>query len=265
MEAAAGVWSNSTALLADAGHNLSDVMGLALAGGAAWLAARPGPERRTWGYGKAGVLAALANAILLVFACGAIGWEAAGRLASAEPVRPGVMMAVAAIGVVINLGSALLFLRGRKEDVNVRGAFLHMAADAAVSLGVVVAGALIWFTGLQVLDAVVSLLIVLVILAGTWSLLRDSFDLAMDAAPAGMDVAEVRRALLELDGVSEVHDVHVWNVSTRETALTAHLVRAEPPTQAFYDAATGALKSRFGIGHATLQVEPDPAADCRRC
>jgi len=265
VEAAAGVWSNSTALLADAGHNLSDVMGLALAGGAAWLAARPGPERRTWGYGKAGVLAALANAILLVFACGAIGWEAAGRLASAEPVRPGVMMAVAAIGVVINLGSALLFLRGRKEDVNVRGAFLHMAADAAVSLGVVVAGALIWFTGLQVLDAVVSLLIVLVILAGTWSLLRDSFDLAMDAAPAGMDVAEVRRALLELDGVSEVHDVHVWNVSTRETALTAHLVRAEPPTQAFYDAATGALKSRFGIGHATLQVEPDPAADCRRC
>ncbi len=265
LEAAAGVWSNSTALLADAGHNLSVVLGLLLAGGAAWLATRPASGRRTYGYGKAGILAALGNALLLVFASGAIGWEAAGRLAQSETVRPDLMIGVAAAGVALNFGTALLFLRGRKDDVNARGAFLHMSADAAVSLGVVVAGVLIMVTGFAWIDAAVSLLIVAVILLGTLSLLRDSLNLALDAAPAGLDVAEVRRALADLPGVSEVHDVHVWNVSARETALTAHLVRAEPPTQAFYDAARDGLKARFNIGHATLQVEPDPAAGCPRC
>lgn len=265
VEAAAGLAGNSTALLADAGHNLSDVMGLLLAGGAAWLAKRPGSERRTYGFGKAGVLAALANALLLVFACGAVGWEAVTRLASTETVRADLITGVAAFGAVLNLGTALLFLRGRKEDVNVRGVWLHMAADAAVSAGVAISGVIIWLTGFQKLDAVAGLAVLSVILWGTWGLLKDSFDLAMDAAPAGMDVREVKDALLALPGVAAVHDMHVWNLSTTETALTAHLVRAEPADAEFYAQAQGELGRRFRIGHATLQVETDPAADCPRC
>lgn len=264
-EAAAGLWSNSTALLADAGHNLSDVLGLLLAGAAAWLAGRRGSARRTYGFGKAGILAALGNALLLVFACGAIGWEAVGRLSSAEVVRPDVITAVAAVGVVINFGTALLFLRGSKEDVNVRGVWLHMAADAAVSAGVVVAGLLIWWTGWTRLDAIVSLLVLAVILWGTWGLLRDSLDLAMDAAPARIDVAEVRAALEALPGVTGLHDVHVWNLSPRETALTAHLVRTEAADHDFYQAAQAELLRRFQIGHVTLQVETGAAVDCPTC
>ena len=265
LEAGFGVWANSTALLADAGHNLSDVLGLVLAGGAAWLAQQSASARRTYGYGKATILAALANAVLLVLACGAIGWEALRRFGEPQEVRSTTVMAVAAAGVVINLATAMLFWGGRKDDVNARGAFLHMAADAAVSLGVVAAGALILLTGRAWIDPVTSLLIVAVILIGTWGLLRESLDLALDAAPAGLDVDALRACLLELPGLAALHDMHVWNLSTTETALTAHLVRAEPADRAFYDAAQHTLQARFGIAHATLQVETDTGEACPDC
>ena len=265
LEAGFGFWSNSTALLADAGHNLSDVLGLVLAGGAAWLAQRTAAARRTYGFGKATILAALANAVLLVLACGGIAWEALRRFGEPQDVRSGVVMAVAAAGVAINLGSALLFLRGRHDDVNVRGAFLHMAADAAVSLGVVIAGLLIALTGARWIDPVASLLIVAVVLAGTWGLLRESLDLALDAAPAGLDLEDVRGFLGALPGVTDLHDVHVWNLSTTETALTAPLVRSQPADRDFYEQASRGLQQRFRIAHATLQVEAGPGPDCPDC
>jgi cobalt-zinc-cadmium efflux system protein len=265
VEVAAGVVSGSTALLADAGHNLSDVLGLALAGGAAWLASRAGGARRTYGFGKATILAALTNAVLLVLACGAIGWEAVRRIGEPQEVQPGMVMGVAAAGIVVNLGTALLFRRGREHDVNLRGAYLHMAADAAVSLGVVVAGGLIWLTGASWIDALTSLVIVAVILWGTWGLLRESLDLALDAAPARLDMAELAGFLAGLPGVTAQHDVHVWNLSATETALTAHLVRDEPGDRAFFDEATRGLWDRFGIAHATLQVETGAGAACPDC
>lgn len=263
-EVVAGVLANSSALLADAGHNLSDVLGLALAGGAAWLAKRAGSRRRTYGYGKATILAALANAVVLVFACGAIAVEAVGRFANPEPVGAGTVMLVAAIGVAINLGTAMLFFAGRKGDLNERGAFLHMVSDAAVSLGVVGSGLLVSLTGLDWIDPVTGLLIVAAILAGTWGLLKESLDMAMDAAPPHLDPAEIAAALKALPGVEEAHHVHVWNLSTTRTALTAHLVRAAGTDAAFLAEARALLKSRFGIDHATLQVEP-AGADCAGC
>lgn len=265
IEFAAGLWSGSTALLADAGHNLSDVLGLLLAGGAAWLAGRAGGARRTYGYGKATILAALTNAVLLVLACGAIGWEAVRRFGSPQEVQSGVVMGVAAAGVIINFATALLFRHGREHDVNLRGAYLHMAADAAVSLGVVLAGALIALTGREWIDPLTSLVIVAVILAGTWGLLRESLDLALDAAPARLDMDELSRFLGSLPGVTGQHDVHVWNLSATETALTAHLIRVDPGDRAFFDRATRGLWERFGIAHATLQVETDPGDACPDC
>lgn len=264
-EAVFGILSKSTALLADAGHNLSDVLGLALAGGAAWLAKQAASERQTYGYGKATVLAALANAIVLVFACGAIAMEAVGRLMDPQPVASFTVMAVAGVGFAINLATALLFLKGRKEDLNVRGAYLHMMADAAVSLGVVVVGAVIWLTSWFWADPVASLLIVAVILAGTWGLLRESFDMAIDAAPGHVKVGEVRDYLSTLPGVSAVHDMHVWNLSTTETALTVHLVRDQPGDAAFLNALQTEVKTRFGISHATVQVETAALDDCPNC
>lgn len=261
VEAGYGVFANSTALLADAGHNLSDVLGLALAGGAAWLARRPGSARRTYGFGRATILAALANAAVLLLACGAIVWEAVRRFQQPEGVQPTTVMVVAAIGIVINAATAALFLAGRKHDVNVRGAFLHMAADAGVSAGVVVAGALIAFTGRTWIDPVTSLAIVAVVVAGTWGLLRESLDLAMDTAPAGLDVAELRTLLAAQPGVAEVHDLHVWNTSTTETALTAHLVRPGGSDDAFLATALAAIRDRFGIEHVTIQIE-DAHAHC---
>ena len=265
VEFGAGIVSGSTALLADAGHNLSDVLGLAMAGGAAWLAGRAANARRTYGFGKATILAALSNAVLLILACGAIAWEAVRRFGEPEPVQPGMVMAVAAAGIAVNLGTALMFRRGREHDVNLRGAYLHMAADAAVSLGVVVAGALIWWTGASWIDPLTSLIIVAVILWGTWGLLRESLDLAMDAAPARLDMEELGRFLAELPGVTGQHDVHVWNLSATETALTAHLVRAEPGDRDFFDQATKGLHERFGIAHATLQVETGAGEACPDC
>ena len=264
-EFGAGIWADSTALMADAGHNLSDVLGLAMAGGAAWLARRAAGPKRTYGYGKATVLAALGNALLLIFACGAIAFEAVRRLAEPAPVASGVIMVVAGIGFFINLGTALLFMKDQHKDLNVRGAYLHMMADAAVSLGVVVAGAVILLTGWAVIDALVSLGIVAVIMIGTWGLLKDSVNLALDAAPNGVEVDQVREAFLALPGVSAVHDLHVWGLSTTDTALTAHLVHDRPDVDALLAEAQGVARGRFGVSHTTFQLESGALPDCPTC
>ncbi|MBW8270875.1 cation diffusion facilitator family transporter [Caldovatus aquaticus] len=262
VEAAAGLWAGSLTLLADAGHNLSDVLGLALAWAAARLARRAPTPRRSYGWRRASILAALANAMLLLVAVGAIGLEAIGRLRDPAPVATGPMLWVAAAGVVVNGGTALLFLRGRQHDLNRRGAFLHMVADAGVTLGVIATALLIGATGWAWLDPAVALAIAAAILAGTWSLLRESMNLAMDAVPRGIDPAEVEAWLAALPGVASVHDLHIWAMSTTETALTAHLVcpAAGPPDDAFLAEAARGLRARFGIGHATLQVERGDAA-----
>ena len=265
LEFSYGLISHSTALIADAGHNLSDVLGLGLAGGAAWLARRAATRRRTYGYRKATVLAALGNAVLLVFACGAIAIEAGRRLFEPTEVASTTVMVVAGIGFVINLGTALLFMAGRKHDLNARGAWLHMIADAAVSVGVVVAGALMLLTGWSWIDPVVGLVIVTVILWGTWGLLKESLDMALDSVPVGIDVEAVRMALARLPGVIETHHLHVWSLSTTERALTAHLVRSQPAEPEFYSAAQGMLHDQFGIGHATLQIEIGTREACADC
>lgn len=256
-EAVAGYFANSTALFADAGHNLSDVLGLALAGGAAWLARRPGGERRTYGFGKATIFAALINGLLLLLASVVIVWEAGQRLLSPEPVKAGMVMITAALGVLINGGTALLFMRGREGDANVRAAFLHMAADAAISVGVIVSGVIVYFTHALWIDPLVSLVIVLVVLLGTFGLLRDATDLALDAAPPGLDMAAIRRFLCEQPGVSEVHDLHVWAMGAASSALTAHLVRPgdEGDDDAFLQTICQEAARRFGIEHVTIQIE----------
>jgi len=265
VEFGAGVISQSTALMADAGHNLSDVLGLAMAGGAAWLARRAGGANKTYGYGKATVLAALFNALLLIFACGAIAFEAVRRLNDPAPVGSVTVMVVAGIGFFINLGTALLFMKDQHKDLNVRGAYLHMMADAAVSLGVVVVGAVMLVTGWSILDPLVSIAIVVLILLGTWGLLKDSVNLALDAAPRGVDVAATRAGFLALPGVTAVHDLHVWGLSTTETALTAHLVHNRPDAEALLAEAQSLARTRFAIGHTTLQLETGAMPDCPDC
>ena len=255
VELATGLVVGSLALVADAGHNAGDVVGLLLAWGASWLARRPPSGRYTWGLRRTTIYAALANAVLLLVACGVILWEAIHRLREPAPVPGMVVLAVAAIGVVINTVTALLFLRGQ-HDANVRGAFLHMAADAAVSAGVVLAGLAIALTGLGWIDPVVSIVIAVVIVAGTWSLFRESVDLALDAVPRGVDPTAIRAALGALDGVVEVHDLHVWGASTSETSLTVHLVVPETPRHAaVLEAATHRVRHDFGVAHATIQIE----------
>lgn len=255
-EAAAGFFTGSLALLADAGHNLSDVLGLLLAWGASVLAKRAPTGRRTYGLRKGTILASLTNAALLLVAVGAIAWEAVRRFADPQPVETGPVMIVAAIGIAINTATALMFMKGSKDDLNVRGAFLHMAADAAVSAGVVVAALAMWATGWLWLDPVVSLAIVVVIVLGTWGLLRDSLDLALDAAPRGIDPKAVADWLAAQPGVAEVHDLHIWAMSTTETAMTAHLVRPdEADHDQFLHDVCGQLAKRFNIGHSTLQIE----------
>jgi cobalt-zinc-cadmium efflux system protein len=262
IEGAAGILANSTALLADAGHNLSDVLGLALAGGAAWLANRAGSQQRTYGFGKATVLAALANALLLVLACGAIGWEAIRRLSAPPEVATGIVIFTAAAGVLVNGATAMLFFNGRKGDINARGAFLHMAADAGVSAGVIIAGLVIAATGWALIDPLISVAIVALILASTLGLLRESLDLAMDRAPDHIDVAKVREMLLTQDGVTEVHDLHVWAMSTTQTALTVHIVRPDGAGDAVTQSICRALHDQFGISHVTVQVERAAEAYC---
>ena len=262
MEAGVGLATGSLALLADAGHNAADVLSLILAW-AATLLARRGPNgRHTYGMGKATIMASVTNGVLLVAAVGAIGWEAVQRLLSPSAVAAGPVMITAAIGVVINTATALLFLRGQ-HDLNVRGAFLHMLADAGVSAAVVIAAGLMLLTGgLQWLDPVLSLGIVAVILAGAWGLLKESAAMALDAAPPGIDPAEVRAFLASRPGVAEVHDLHIWSLSTTRVALTAHLVRPQAGDPDVFLAETSqALAGTFGIHHATLQVETG-ALDC---
>lgn len=261
-EAVAGFAFGSVALLADAGHNLSDVLGLAVAWGGAALARTPPSKRFTYGLKGSTILAALANALLLLVAIGAIALEAVQRFGDA-PVVPGLeVAAVAAAGVVVNAITAWLFARGRKGDVNIRGAYLHMAADALVSLGVVAAGVAIWATGIGWIDPLVSLVIAAVILWQTWGLLRETVEMALAAVPRGIDYDRVEEALAALPGVSEVHDLHIWPMSTTEPGLTAHLcIPKGPPGDAFLQAAQAMLHERFGIGHATLQVETG-STDC---
>lgn len=261
VEATAGIISGSMALVADAGHNLSDVLGLLVAWGASVLAARPPSERFTYGLKSSSILAALANAALLLVALGAILVETLRRLSDPQPVAGWTMIAVASVGIVINTATALLFLRGRKTDLNIRGAFLHMAADAAVSAGVVIAGVLVLWSGRAWIDPATSLVIVAVIAWGTWGLLRDSMKMALLAVPEGIDEAQVRAFLAARPGVSAVHDLHIWPMSTTETALTAHLViPGGHPGDGFLHALAHDLEHDFGIGHATIQVEM--AAEC---
>ena len=251
-----GFVANSTALMADAGHNLSDVLGLGLAWAATWLGRRSPSERFTYGLRSSSILAALANAMLLVVACGVIGWEAFHRITQPPAVAGITVIAVAATGIVVNGLSAWLFVKGSKGDLNIRGAYLHMAADAAVSLGVVVAGVVMLVTGWYWLDPVISLVIVTVILVGTWGLLRESAHLALDAVPPHIDVAAVASYLDTLPGVTGLHDLHIWGMSTTESALTVHLVMpAGYPGDSVMDSITQTLAERFSIHHSTLQVE----------
>jgi cobalt-zinc-cadmium efflux system protein len=263
-EAAYGFIANSLALLADAGHNLSDVLGLLLAWAAASLAKRRPSARFTYGMKRTPILASLANAMLLLVASGAIVLEAVRRLGDPAPVAEMTVIWVALVGIVINGVTALGFMAGRKNDLNIRGAFLHMVADAVVSLGVVVSGLVVLYTGWQWLDPAVSIVIALVIVAGTWSLLKESINLSLDAVPERIDRPAIEAYLIGLPGVSEVHDLHIWAMSTTEVALTAHLVR---PGATLDDGllaqACSDLSTRFGIGHATLQIESgDPAHPC---
>ncbi len=256
LESGVGLAINSLALLADAGHNLSDVFSLLLAWAAAWLATRAPTRRRSYGFRRATLLASLFSALLLLMTMGAIGWEALERIRAPSPVDGNIMMLVAALGVVINTATALLFLRDRKRDLNIRGAFLHMAADAAISMGVVVAGGLILLSGWLWLDPAISLLVVLVIVIATWSLLKESVALLLDMVPAKVDAAEVEAWLRSAPGVEGLHDLHIWSVSTTDVVLTVHLVmpRATNNDQ-FLRELRDQLFKRFDIGHTTVQIE----------
>ncbi|MDZ4862267.1 MAG: cation diffusion facilitator family transporter [Gemmatimonadota bacterium] len=264
VEAFYGYRAHSLALIADAGHNLSDVAGLLLAWGAGILANRRPTARRTYGLRRSSILAALGNALLLLIAVGAIAWEAFRRFQQPQAVATGVVILVALVGIGINTTTALLFLRGRKQDLNIRGAFLHMGADAAVSAGVVVAALVMQRTGWLWLDPAVSMGIVVVITVGTWELLRDSVNLALDAVPEGIEPKVVEDYLAHLPGVTAVHDLHIWGMSTTHVALTAHLVKPVPSDEdVLLATACRELHDRFGIEHATLQIERDAgAANC---
>jgi cobalt-zinc-cadmium efflux system protein len=256
VEAAFGWWAGSLALLADAGHNLSDVMGLLMAWIGYALAKLPPSSSRTYGWRGSTILAALFNSLLLLVAVGAVAWEAIGRLNDPASVEAPVVIVVALIGVIINTATALLFMRGRHTDLNLRGAYLHMAADALLSLGVVIAGAVIALTSWLWVDPVTSLLIAAVIFVGTWGLLKESLQLALQGVPPSIAIEEVDRYLRELPGVTDVHDLHVWAMSTTEIAMTVHLVL---PGKNNHDAilrqASDELLHRFNIGHTTIQIE----------
>lgn len=265
VEVVYGLKANSTALLSDAGHNLSDVLGLAIAWGGAKLSARPPTKRFTWGLRSSSILAAMANGLLLMVALGAIGLEAVQRIADPQPVAGPVMMAVAAVGIVINGVTALLFARGRKGDINIRGAFLHMVGDAAVSAAVVVAGLLILWTGVSLIDPVLSLAIAALIFWQTYGLLSKSVAMSLGAVPEGIDYDAVADALAAQPGVARVHDLHIWPSSTTETVLTAHLVMPDgPPGDAFLTTLAVQLHDQFDIDHMTVQIEQGEA-DCHGC
>lgn len=263
IEAGYGVAAGSLALIADAGHNLSDVLSLLLAWGAGLLATKPATEKRTYGFRKVTIMASLASSILLLVALGGITLEAIGRFFDPKPVDGMTVITVAAIGVVINTITALLFVSGQKHDLNIRGAFLHMAADAGVSFGVVVAGIIIMVTGWLLIDPLISLLIVAVILVGTWSLLRDSMNLAIDAVPKGIDIAEIKRYLTSVENVCQIHDLHVWSMSTTEVALSVHLIIVDDSlNNNVLPKLQQQLHDRFSIEHSTIQVERKDDGPC---
>jgi cobalt-zinc-cadmium efflux system protein len=251
-----GLAAHSLALLSDAGHNLSDVFGLLIAWGAMHIGKRLPTKRHTYGLRRSSILAALVNAVVLLIVVGGITWEAIERLFKPEPVAGTTVMWVAAAGVVINGITAWMFMAGRKHDLNVKGAFLHMAGDAVVSIGVILIGFAIRATGWHWLDPAVSILIGAVIVWGTWSLLRESINLALDAVPEAIDPHAVEAYLAGLPGVKAIHDLHIWGMSTTEVALTVHLVMPSPPTEdQFLHNVSHALEEKFGIGHATIQIE----------
>lgn len=255
-EATYGFIANSLALMADAGHNFSDVVGLVLAWGAVWLSRKKPNNRYTYGLRRSSILSALLNAVLLLIAVGGILWEAIRRFWSPTEVQTGTMMAVAFAGILINGFTAFLFMSGRKEDINIRGAYLHMAADALVSVGVVIAGFIILKTEWMWIDPAISIAIAVIITLGTWGLLKESLNLAMDAVPNGIHLPDVRKYFHQLTGVSEVHDLHVWAMSTTENALTVHLVMdKQHHTDAFLAKISKELKDNFKIDHPTIQVE----------
>jgi cobalt-zinc-cadmium efflux system protein len=261
-----GFASNSMALIADAGHNLSDVLGLILAWGAYALAARAPSPSFTYGLKRTTILAAVLNAVILLVGVGGIFWETIRRMAEPPEIAGGTVMAVAGVGVCINAATAFLFMAGRKDDLNVRGAYLHMLTDALVSLGVVVSGAIILATGWSRIDAAVSLLVGCIIIIGTWGLLKDSVRLALDAVPSGINVRAVESFLMGLPGVIGVHHLHVWGLSTTETALTAHLVMPEGLAPAgFLESLRTRLRDDFKISHVTIQVESHPDSACASC
>jgi cobalt-zinc-cadmium efflux system protein len=262
-ELIAGFSVNSMALIADAGHNISDVLALLLAWSASIMASSKPTARRTYGLRRTSILASLTNAVVLLIVIGAIAWEAILRFSKPQEVPGGVVIWVAAIGIVINTGTALLFLKGRSRDINIQGAFLHMISDAAVSAAVLLAGVAITFTGYTWIDPATSLLVAGAIAVGTWGLLRDSVNLSIDAVPRDIDPDRVRAYLIDLPGVTEVHDLHIWAMSTTETALTVHLVMPEDSDDAFLRQVADALHDTFEIVHTTIQIER--ASDDKGC
>jgi cobalt-zinc-cadmium efflux system protein len=257
LEVVFGIFAHSLALVADAGHNMGDVLGLLLAWGASILARSAPTQRRTYGLRSSSILAALFNAIFLLVSVGAIAWEAIRRFGDPTDVAGKTVIWVSAVGIAINTATALMFMSGRKGDLNIRGAFMHMAADAGISAGVVVAGFAILLTGYHWIDPIVSLAISAIIIWGTWGLLRDSVNLALQAVPEGIELSEVKAYLVGLPDVLEVHDLHIWPMSTTETALTAHLVRSvDSCDSALLEKCSKELHAKFGIEHATIQFEP---------
>jgi len=263
IEAAYGFIVNSMALLSDAGHNLSDVLGLLLSWGAVYLATKRPTKVRTYGYRKSSILAAFLNAVMLFIAIGAIAIEAIQRISSHDKIDGWTMIIVASIGVIINGITAMFFVRGSRHDLNMKGAFLHMAADAAVSVGVVISGFIILYTGMYWIDSVMSLIIVVVIFVGTWRLFKDSLDLMLDSVPADIDTIEVENYLLNLPSVESVHDLHIWAMSSSQNALTVHLVRnSKTVDDNFTQTIADELLKKFNIHHTTVQYETGDVQDC---
>lgn len=263
IEAFYAIVTGSVSLLGDAGHNLSDVLGLLLAWGAAFLAGKKSSRMYSYGYRRTTILAAIINALILVFAAAVIALQSIDRLITPAPIQEIPVMIVATIGIFVNAGTALLFMQGSKQDLNLKAAYLHLAYDAIISAAVVVTALLIFYTGLQWLDPLVGLLIVIVILAGTWSVLRDSVNLILDAVPQHIDRTAVETYLKSIDGVTDIHDVHIWGMSTHENGLTAHLIMPEDTlwdSNGGYTEISAELRRRFRIHHVTLQVEKD--LDC---